>query len=82
MKFVPDSLSRKMAGQALLARKHSPEILLVAGITSMVSSTVLACRATLKLESVLDEIGLLPGQRFSSVPGSVAVSLIFSSTDS
>jgi hypothetical protein len=56
MKFVPDSLSRKMAGQALLARKHSPEILLVAGITSMVSSTVLACRATLKLESVLDEI--------------------------
>jgi hypothetical protein len=40
----------------LLARKHSPEILLVAGITSMVSSTVLACRATLKLESVLDEI--------------------------
>lgn len=56
MKFIPDSLSRKVAGQALLVRKHSPEILFGAGVVSMVGSTVLACRATLKLESVLDAI--------------------------
>ena len=56
MKFIPDAISRKIAEQALLARKHSPEILLGAGMVSMVGSTVLACRATLKLEEVLQEI--------------------------
>lgn len=56
MKLIPASLSRTLAGQALLARKHSPTILLGAGIVSMAGSTVLACRATLKLEDVLDAI--------------------------
>lgn len=45
-----------MSGRTgLLVRKNSPEILLVVGITGMVASTVLACRATLKVEDVLDE---------------------------
>lgn len=56
MKFVPAAVSRMAAKQALLARKNSPEILLGVGVVSMVGSTVLACRATLKLEEVLDEI--------------------------
>jgi hypothetical protein len=56
MKFVPIAISRRVADQALLAKKHSPTILLGAGIVSMVGSTVLACRATLKLEEVLDRI--------------------------
>ena len=54
MKFIPDAIGRKVAGQALLAQKHSPTILLGAGVVSMVGSTVLACRATLKLEEVLE----------------------------
>lgn len=56
MKFVPHAISRTIAKQALLARKNSPEILFGAGVVSMVGSTVLACRATLKLEEVLEEI--------------------------
>src|SRR3954464_10676525 len=56
MKFVPEAIRRTIADQALLGKKHSPTILFGAGIASMVGSTVLACRATLKMESVLDEV--------------------------
>jgi hypothetical protein len=56
MKFVPDAISRKVASQALLAQKNAPSLLFGAGVISMVGSTVLACRATLKLEDVLDGI--------------------------
>lgn len=36
-------------------RKHSPEILVVVGVGGVVVSTVAACKATTKLEDVLDE---------------------------
>lgn len=36
-------------------KKYSPEILLGVGIIGVVGSTVLACKATLKVEDVLDE---------------------------
>jgi hypothetical protein len=38
----------------LKVEKSSPRLLFVAGVASMVGSTVLACRATLKLEEVLE----------------------------
>src|SRR3954468_22805206 len=56
MQFIPPAISRKVAEQGLLARKNSPTILLGVGVASMVGSTVLACRATLKLDDVLSEI--------------------------
>jgi Family of unknown function (DUF6353) len=56
MRFVPTAISRKVAEQGLLARKNSPTILFGAGVVSMVGSTVLACRATLKLDDVLSEV--------------------------
>lgn len=56
MKFVPPAISRSIAKQALLAQKHSPEILFGAGVVSMVGSTVLACRATLKLNEVMNTV--------------------------
>lgn len=36
-------------------RKHSPEILVVAGVAGTVASTVLACRATLKVNDVVED---------------------------
>lgn len=36
-------------------KKHSPEILMVAGVGGVVVSGVLACKATLKVNAVLDE---------------------------
>lgn len=56
MRFIPNSVSRKLAEQTLRTQKHSPELLLGAGVVSMVGSTILACRATLKLNEVLDEV--------------------------
>lgn len=46
----------KIAGRkGLLLKKHSPEILMVAGVVGVVTSTVLACKATLKIDEVLEE---------------------------
>lgn len=56
MKFVPDGIVRAISSQQLLASEKAPQILFVGGVIGMVGSTVLACRATLKLEEVLDEI--------------------------
>jgi hypothetical protein len=55
MNFVPTAVTRTLARHALHLQKSSPELLLVGGIVGMVGSTVLACRATLKMEEVLDE---------------------------
>jgi hypothetical protein len=55
MSFVPEVISRQIAKNAFLVQKSSPRILLVAGVAGMVGSTVLACRATLKVETVVDD---------------------------
>ena len=36
-------------------QKHSPEILIVAGVAGVITSTVMACRATLKVNDILAE---------------------------
>lgn len=46
----------KVAGRTgLKLQKHSPEILMAAGITGIVVGTVMACRATTKLDDILEE---------------------------
>lgn len=46
----------KLLGRtSLVASKHSPEILMVVGIVGIVSGTVLACKATLKVDALLAE---------------------------
>ena len=56
MNIVPSVLTRAVGRQVLLTQKHSPRILFVAGVAGAVTSTVLACKATLKLNTVLDEL--------------------------
>jgi hypothetical protein len=55
MKFVPNAIARKVARQSLIAQQHSPTLLFGAGVVGMIGSTVLACRATLQLEEVLEK---------------------------
>lgn len=56
MKLIPDGVTRTIAHNILVAKKNSPHIFFVGGVVGVVSSAVLACRATLKLEAALDEI--------------------------
>ena len=53
---LPVALTRNFGRQTLILKKNSPHILFVAGVVGVVTSTVLACRATLKLSATLDEI--------------------------
>jgi hypothetical protein len=55
MKFVPEVVGRTIARNSLHIQKASPQVLLGVGIVGMVGSTVLACRATLKVDTVMDE---------------------------
>jgi hypothetical protein len=50
MKFVPNAVSMRLGRQILLAKKNSPAIMFGAGITLAVTSTVMACKATLRLD--------------------------------
>lgn len=52
---IPASVSRSVHKVGFTLKKHSPEILMAAGIVGAVASTVLACKATLKVNDILDE---------------------------
>lgn len=54
-KYIPPSVTQAVGRQVLKGRKNSPTILFVGGIVGVVATTVLASRATLKLEGVLDD---------------------------
>lgn len=48
-------MNRTVANIGLNLKKHSPEILIVAGIGCIVVGAVLACKSSMKLEEVLDK---------------------------
>lgn len=50
---VKNAVTSKVGRQILIAQKNSPTIMFAAGVTGVIGATVLACRATLKLEEVL-----------------------------
>jgi hypothetical protein len=56
MKLIPDGIARKVSELDLLASEKAPKVLFVGGVVGMVGSTVLACRATLKLSETMDII--------------------------
>lgn len=47
--------SRLLSKTSLQLKKHSPEILMVAGIAGTVASTVMACKATTKVSKIIEE---------------------------
>ncbi len=56
MKFVPNKVSSTVGRQMLKLDKVSPQVLFGAGIVGFGATVVLACRATLELDNVLEDI--------------------------
>ena len=74
-------------------KKHSPEILVVAGIAGTVVSAVLACKATTKLAEILDETkgtldtihegmetGAINGQEYTTEDGKKDTVVVYAQT--
>lgn len=53
---LSQTIHRSFGRNVLRAKKQSPHIFFAAGVIGVAGSTVLACRATLKLEATLDDI--------------------------
>ena len=49
------SVSRSLHKVGFKLKKHSPEILIVTGVIGIVTSTVMACKATTKVNDIVDE---------------------------
>ena len=50
---VPAGVTRAFGKATLEIKKHSPEILMIAGIGCGIASTVMACYATTKVEETI-----------------------------
>lgn len=55
MRFVPKGVSRLAGSSVLTMKSNSPSLLFGVGVAGVVVTTVLACKATLKIEGVLDK---------------------------
>lgn len=53
MKLIPNAVTMRCARQALVASKNSPALLFGAGVIGVIGTTVLASRASMKLEEVV-----------------------------
>ena len=52
---VMKSATSLMSSSTFILKKHSPEILVLTGVAGSIASTIMACKATTKLESILEE---------------------------
>lgn len=52
---IPENLMRSFNKIGFKLKKHSPEILMVAGAVGTVVSTVMACKATTKVSGIIEE---------------------------
>lgn len=52
---IMNAVTSKTGRMGLIIQKRSPELLMAVGVIGVVTSTVLACRATLKVEEILDD---------------------------
>lgn len=52
---LPSNVTRAISKATMQLKKHSPEILVAAGVAGTVASAVMACKATLKVNEVVEE---------------------------
>ena len=55
MSNIVNSATKTFHRVGFQIKKHSPEILLVTGITGVVTSAVMACKATTKVDTIIEE---------------------------
>lgn len=55
LQTIKNALTSRVGRQILTAQKHSPKVMFIAGVVGVATTVVLAARATMKLEEVLDE---------------------------
>lgn len=53
--MLPNSISQRTGRAGLIIQKNSPHILFGVGLGAIITSTILACKATLKLDKTLDQ---------------------------
>lgn len=51
---IPEKMTRAIGKTKFGVKKHSPEILIVAGIAGVITSAVMACKATTKLSDITE----------------------------
>lgn len=90
---VMNSITRKFHLTGFKIKKHSPEILLIAGIVGVVSSAVMACKATTKVSEIMEvtadsvavihdgvEKGEIRGQEYTEEDGKKDLSIVYTQT--
>ena len=88
-----NNLSRGINKIGFKVKQHSPELLLGAGIVGVVASTVMACKATTKVESILAESKKqiqtvhqvledpeVPEEKYSEKDGKKDIAIIYAQT--
>lgn len=55
IELIKNAVTSKVGRQILISKAHSPTIMFAGGVIGVVATTVLACKATLKLDDVLEE---------------------------
>ena len=53
---MPEKMTRTIGKMKFGVKKHSPEIMVTAGVIGVVASSVMACKATTKASSIVDEM--------------------------
>ena len=90
---IMKSVNGVVSKTVMKLKKHSPEILVVAGIAGMVVSAVLACKATTKVAEILDETkgtldtihegmetGAINGQEYTNEDGKKDTVVVYAQT--